>query len=597
LTDFVIDEIAKKGVKYIFGVTGGAVVHFFDSAAKHPDITPIFNHHEQASSFAAESYARVTNDLGVCIVTTGPGGTNAITGLAAAWLDSLPTLFISGQSRLEHTSRNKNVRQIGTQELDIIKLVSPITKYAVMIEDSKKIKYELHKAIEIATTGRPGPVWLDIPLNLQWSDIEPDCLPEYVYEKQNIRNIDKDIIKLNQMLIEAQRPIILLGYGIRLSKAEKKIEELLQYLRIPFLTTWAASELVDNQDVLYMGKPGMAGQRGANLSMQNCDLLIAIGSHLSISLTGTDISTFARKAKKVIVDIDGDEIKHSKVDFAIHCDAKHFLTSWQSSLPKTGQIMKWIEKCRVYSKYNKIPVEWQNKKDYINPYSFVDLLSERLDKNDTITVDGGGNVVYISFQGLTLKKGQRIVLSTGLCSMGSGLPECIGACFARDRKRTICLVGDGSMQLNIQELQTIMHHNLPIKIFVFNNAGYLSIRQTQDGFLQSSYIGSNDEGGMSLPNYLEIAKAYGINSTRFQKFSEIAKGLQGILDSKKPELCEIMISPKQEIIPRRDFVRREDGTFVPLPFEDLSPRLPRAEFRRLMVIEPLAISLEENGTD
>ncbi len=402
-------------------------------------------------------------------------------------MDSIPCVFISGQARIEHTSRGKPIRQLGSQEFDIVSMVSRITKYSVMVDNPNKIKYYLQKAVYIARNGRPGPVWLDIPLNFQWAMIEPDKLENFVPEleekKKSDNFIDKKVQECFKLLALSKRPIILAGYGIRLANADNEFIKLVKMLDIPLVSSWNASDIIPNDDKLNIGRIGMAGQRGANLAIQNSDFVLALGSHLCGNLTGTNYDAFAREAKKVLVDIDPVEIENRtiQVDLTIECDVKLFLQKliMVASKINSNNLSLWREKCLKYKYYNLIPLEWKKQKNYVNPYVFVDTLSDELEKDDVIVVDGGGTALYMSFQGTKIKEGQRLVVSSGIAAMGTGLPESIGACFANSRKRTICMTGDGSLQFNIQELQTIVHHKLPIKIFVFNNRGYLAIRHTQ----------------------------------------------------------------------------------------------------------------------
>jgi len=594
LTDFVADFLANQGIKHVFGLTGGAAVHIFDSIEKHPYIKPIFNHHEQAASFAAEAYSRITKNLGAVVVTTGPGGSNTITGVLAAYLDSIPCIYISGQSRLEQTSRKKPVRQIGTQEFDIISLVTNITKYAVMIEDPKKIKYHLQKAIYLSKIGRPGPVWIDIPLDMQWVDIQPNTLEEFYPDiaKPKIsleKNLKISIKQCFELIQQAKRPLIMAGNGIRLSHAEKEFEELILKLKVPFVSSWNTRDLLPTSNILYAGLIGVAGQRGGNLAIQNCDLLLSIGSHLCIGLTGTNFNAFAREAKKIMIDIDHIELENSnvKVDLKIHCDAKLFITELvKLSTNNQLNINFWREKCLRYKSYNAIPKEWWNQKQFVNPYVFIDFLSDQLSSNDVIVVDGGGTALYMSFQALKIKEGQRLIVSSAIASMGTGVSESIGACFANKCIRTICMTGDGSIQLNIQELQTIVHHNLPIKIFVFNNQGYLAIRHTQDGFLNSKYIGSSSNGGVSLPNFQKVGNAYGIKTIKINNNNELKDKIKYILENKEPMLCEIMINPDQQLIPRQGFYKKKDGTSVGKALEDMDPPLDHEEFLDNMIVKP-----------
>lgn len=596
LADFVISFLEKEGVEHVFGLTGGSVVHLFDSIDKNPNIECVFTHHEQAASFAAEAYSRVSENLGALIVTSGPGGTNAITGVAAAWLDSLPCIVISGQTRLEHTTQDKPVRQLGSQQLHVIDLVKSITNYAVMVEDPKRIKYHLQKAIYLARTGRPGPVWIDIPLNFQWIDIEPDLLPEFdpsvLEEKYESigKTLNEDLEKCIDLIKQSKRPLILAGQGIRLGHSVNAFRELIDTLKIPFVSSWMASDLIPTKHELYMGRIGLSGQRGGNLAIQNCDLLIALGSHLSIPLTGTNFDSFAREAKRIVVDIDHVELEYEtvKIDVPVCCDVKIFIKELLNKLKDTDitHNENWEAKCKLYKPLNAISSEWKKQDNLINQYVLVDTLSDLLNKDDIIVVDGGGTVVYSSFQGFKIQEGQRIILSSSIGAMGSGLPESIGACFASGKKRTICMCGDGSLQLNIQELQTIVHHNLPIKIFLFNNDGYLAIRHTQEGFLDQNYVGSDERGGMSLPNFMKVASAYGIKTKRVNNHKDLKEKLLWALNEEGPVLCEVMISRNQELSPRIGFDKNSDGTFSPRPLEDMHPYLDRKEFERLMTVKP-----------
>lgn len=595
LAHYVMDFLAQQGIRNVFGVTGGAVVHLFDAADRNPDIQPVFCHHEQAGALAAQAYARIKNALGAAIVTTGPGGTNAITGVCAAWLDSIPCIYISGQARLAHNTRGKAVRQIGAQQLDILPLVAPITKYAVMVDDPKMIRYELQKAVYIATSERPGPVWIDLPQDLQVALIEPAELQEFDPGEIAVRAQHapsaSEVSEVLRLLERAERPIILAGYGIRLAHAEAEFRRLVELLKVPFLSTWNASDILPTDNQFYVGRPGIFGQRGANLAFQNCDLLLSIGSHLCLTITGSLFHTFARKAKIVMVDVDPVELEHRtvRVDVPLQCDAKMFLQEMlrQAKATELKRLGPWQDKCSQYTKrYNGVPLGWRDQKDYVNTYTFVDTLSNELDNRDAVVVDGGGTTNQVAFQAFKVKEGQRLIISGGLCAMGSGLPESVGACFAADGARTICLCGDGSLQFNIQELQTIVHHNLPVKVFVISNGGYLSIRNTQDGFLDSNYVGSCESGGMSLPDLVKVAQAYGLKADRICHHGELAKKIRWALDESGPVLTEIMISPKQEIAPRQGFDARSDGTHSPRPLEDMYPYLDRKEFLENMIIDP-----------
>ncbi|MDD5079039.1 MAG: thiamine pyrophosphate-binding protein [Candidatus Omnitrophica bacterium] len=594
-SDYVIDFLASKGVKHFFGVTGGAVVHFFDSIDKNKQTVPVFCHHEQAAALAAVSYARVSNNFGATIVTTGPGGTNAITGVAAAWQDSIPCIFISGQARKEHTTYGKPLRQLGTQELNIIPIVKPITKYAVMVEKAEDIRYHLEKAVYLAKEGRPGPVWIDIPLNFQWSMIQPEKLRRFVSNelgtKHALEKVTAEGVKqLYTLLAKSKRPLFLVGYGVRLSRAEKELGFILKTFKIPFVSSWQTADIFPTDAPRYIGRPGLAGQRGANFAVQNCDLLIVLGSHLSPPLTGTNFKYFARGAKVVVIDADQDALNYRtvKIDLPICCDVKGFLLEMKEKIKsiQMSDIRIWQQQCTEYRRYNQVPREWYDQKSFVNPYVFMDLLSDLLEARAVIVVDGGGTNVYVSFQALRVKKRQRLCISAGICAMGTGLPESVGASFANPGSQIVCLTGDGSMQFNIHELQTIVHHRLNVKIFVFNNDGYLAIRHTQQGFLDGRFVGSNKEGGLSLPDFKKIANAYGMVSVQIRSNRDLRKKIDDILSRDGPVVCELMVSPKQEVVPCMGFTKNSDGTFTPRPLEDLYPFLEREEFFRNMLVEP-----------
>ncbi len=591
LSDYVVEFLAGEGVRHVFGVTGGAVVHLFDSVGRNPQMQPVFNHHEQAGALAAEAYSRITGNLGAAFVTTGPGGTNALTGVCAAWLDSIPCVYISGQTRREHTSRGKGIRQLGSQELDIITLASPITKYAAMLEEPARIRYHLEKAVYTARSGRPGPVWLDIPLDCQWAQIEPQQLPGFTPPASSEPKNEKQVATFIELLRQAERPLLLAGYGIRLAHAERDFRALVNQTGLPFVTTWNARDLVSTDSPLHLGCPGFEGERGANLAVQNCDLLICIGSHLSIPLTGTMFKAYARQAKIVMVDIDPVELGHRnvRVDLPIECDARLFLEETNRQLQdfRPNDITRWQAACRTYkTRYNMVPPEWRRQPEHVNAYVFIEALSGELGKEDVVVVDGGGTVTQVAFQTFKVKEGQRLAISSGICAMGTGLPESIGACFATGGKRTICLTGDGSLQFNIQELQTVAHHNLPVKIFVFNNGGYLAIRNTQDGFLGSRYFGSEAGGGLSLPDFGKVARAYGIRAMCINNHRELRRKIRLALGTPGPVLCEVMIDRKQEIAPRQGFDMRPDGTGAARPLEDMYPYLPREELNTNMFVPP-----------
>ena len=597
LADYVADFLFDNGVSTVFGVTGGAVVHLFDSVARRNAMQAVFCHHEQAAAMAAVSYARVTDGLGTCMVTTGPGVTNAITGLVGAWQDSIPCVFISGQTRRAHATYGTPLRQLATQELNIIPIVQPTTKYAAMVEDPSRIRYHLERAVHEATTDRPGPAWLDLPLDFQWAQVDPGAMDSFeattrVGGHLSSPDLVKACQKCGELLCAAARPLVLVGYGVRLAGAIEEMRGFVGRAGVPVVSSWTASDMIETDHPLYFGRLGVAGQRGANMAVQNSDLIIGLGTHFSMPLTGTNFRNFARNAYTVMVDIDMVEFDYPTVaiDLPICCDVRDFLDTMdqQNYEVSSSRIGPWFERCRRYKTYNAVPADWLVDRGIVNPYVFIDTLSDVLNEDDTVVVDGGGTNIYIAFQALRTKQGQRVLASTGICSMGTGLPESVGACLARGGARTICFTGDGSMQFNIQELETIRYHNLNIKIFVFNNDGYLAIRNTQDCFLEGRYTGSDREGGVSLPDFKRVAGAYGICAVQIRDHCNLRDAIRDVLERPGPVVCEVMVSRDQEVVPRVGFDENPDGTFTARPLEDMYPFLDRDEFRANMIEEPLA---------
>ncbi len=587
VTDYIVNCLADHGARHVFGLTGGAVVHLFDSAERSGRLRPIFHHHEQAAAFAAQTCARVTEKIGVCFITTGPGVTNALTGLAAAWLDSVPCIFISGQARVAHTTAGRRIRQLGTQQIDVVPLVQSMTKYAVMLTDANAVRYEMEKALHLATTGRPGPVWIDLPLDLQWADVKPESLPAFHAPASEVFAPRADAVEICRAWLQsAQRPLVLAGYGVPRSGARDIFSEFIAKTGLPFVTTWGAADLMPTAHPLNLGRPGVAGQRGANLAVQNCDLLLVLGSHLNIPVTGTMFESFARAARIVMVDIDPVELEERTipVHLPIAADVQQFLRALLQPASKAScsPTAAWLAACDGYRERS-----WTRpaaQPGAISPYEFVRTLSSLSDPDDLIVIDGGGTNVYTSFQTFEIKGRQRLLLSTALCSMGSGFPESVGACFGGDGRRTLCLCGDGSAQLNIQELQTIFHHRLPVKIFISANGGYLSIRGTQKEFLSGNYVGSEAVGGMSLPDYTRVAAAYGLPVYEIRETGSLASQLAAMLAAPGPAVAVIHTSPVQEITPRQGFRQRANGTFAPRPLEDMAPLLERPELAAAMLV-------------
>lgn len=582
LSDYVVRFLAETGIDTIFGVTGGGIVHFFDSASRQ-GLKNVFTHHEQAAAFAAQAYARIRG-LGASFFTTGPGGTNMVTGVAAAWVDSIPTFYIGGQVR-RNQIKPPELRQQGTQELDVKGVFSPLVKYATTLMDPNQIKYELQKCLYMALSGRPGPVYLEIPLDLHWAQVDEKSMLDYHPEKKETLLpviSDEEMDLLLDRLYSAKAPLLVLGGGIRLAKAERELEEVLKALKIPYVTTWTAADLVDGADPLNLGHPGMFGSREANLAVQSADFLCCLGTHLSISVTTANVENFAKNAEIAVVNVDSNELKYqrSKVKYRIHSDVKAFLQKAREKIKSPVKVEFWIKKCvDLKKRFTRKPGQSSSP---IDTYSALLQIAEVLMPDDTIVVDGGGTIVQIASQIFKVKKGQRFIIDSGLCAMGSGLPQSIGVSFAKEKGNVICLCGDGSFQFNVQELQTIFHHQLPVKLFIFNNEGYLSIRHTQEGFLKSHFSGSCAEGGLSVPNIVAVAAAYQIPAIQIKANGELVNSIERVLKIKGPAVCEILVSSKQEINPRIGFDPKPNGLFASRGMEDMHPYLPPQELAKIM---------------
>jgi acetolactate synthase-1/2/3 large subunit len=594
VADFVAQYLADHGVRHVFMLTGGGAMHLNDAFGLEKRIQVICNHHEQACAMASEGYARISGQPGVVCVTSGPGGTNALTGVLGEWLDSIPALYISGQVRYQNTvaSTGLPLRQFGDQEASIIEIVKPITKYAAMVIDPATIRYHLEKALYIAMHGRKGPVWLDIPLDVQASQVEPEKLipysPSEDHSKISESSLHEQIELVVQKLISSERPLILGGTGIRLASAEQDFIKLVEQMNIPAQVAWNAIDLLPSDHPLYAGRPSTLGQRAANFIFQNCDLLISIGCRLNLRQIGYNFPSIARGAYKVSVDIDENELKKPsiKIDLPVHADAKIFIELFIQALAKVSIPSKkpWLAWCKErINRYPPVLLEFYNQPSLVNPYVFCEVLSSCLEKGDAIISSNGSSCV-IPIQVMRIQKGQRHIVNSGCAAMGYGLPAAIGACLAREKGRTICLEGDGSIQLNIQEFQTIVHHQLPIKCFIFNNQGYLSIRSTQKNFFNGNFIGESKQSGVSFPDMVLLARAYGIESERIADHEQLKKRLPVILSKPGPFICDVMMDPEQMFSPRVSSKRLPDGRMVSSPLEDMTPFLEAEEFLSNMII-------------
>jgi acetolactate synthase-1/2/3 large subunit len=596
VSDYIVKYLADEGIRHIFMITGGGAMHLNDSIGREKRIQYVCNHHEQASAMAAEGYARVSGDMAVVCVTSGPGGTNSLTGVLGQWLDSIPVLYISGQVRYDTTvpSTGLPLRQLGDQEGNIIALAKPITKYAVMVTDAKTIRYHLERAIYLAKSGRQGPVWLDIPLNIQAAMIDENTLAPYGPSEDEIsideKLIENKIEEIIERIQKAERPVILGGSGVRLAHASEIFRDVVNKLNIPVLVAWDAIDLLPSDHTLYFGRPSTLGQRGANLIFQNADLLLNIGCRMNVRQIGYTFEAVAREAYKISVDIDEVELKKQtfKPDLAVHADAKYFLHELDKKMGSARDDARpeWISWCRQRRDlYPVVLPEYCENKEKVNPYVFCDVLSDYLSEDDVL-VSSNGAACVIPIQALRLQHAQRHLVNSGCAAMGYGLPAAIGACFAHNRQRVICLEGDGSIQLNIQEFQTLAHHQLPVKIFIFNNNGYLSIRTTQTNFFDNHFVGEGPKSGVSFPDMVKVATAYGIPAFRISNHDDMTKIIEQVIKTDGPVLCDVQMQPDQLFSPRVASQRLPDGRMVSKPLEDMYPFLSRAEFLSNMIIPP-----------
>ena len=593
VSDYIANVLVEHGVRHIFMVTGGGAMHLNNSFGKNKNLTCIFNHHEQACAIAAEGYARASGKIGVVNVTTGPGGLNTLTGVMGQWTDSVPVLYISGQVKFVTTlgsCPNLKLRQLGDQEVDIISVVRPITKFAVSLRDPRDVKRVIDQAIYEACHGRPGPVWIDIPMNVQGAYINQKDLPNFnrysktMFNKNKVKSRIKQIIR---MIKEAKRPVFIAGHGIRIANAQGLFIKLAKSLRIPVLATFNGFDLIPSDSCLFAGRIGTLGDRAGNFALQNSDLTIFLGTRNNVRQIGYNWDSFVRAARTIAVDIDSTELKKPTFtpDIPVHADVKYFLE--ELSKAAVGERFPnwdyWLNWC--IARKDKYPVVLPAYKESrkINPYYFIEIFS-KLIKSENILVAGNGTACVALYQAGIVKKGQRIFWNSGCASMGYDLPAAIGACIGNGKKDTLCLTGDGSIQMNIQELQTIVYNKLPIKIFLLNNNGYISIRQTQENFFGLPYVGCGKESGISFPDIAKLSRAYGIKSQTITKQKNMEATIRSILRYKGPFLCEIVLDPSHRFIPKSASEKKPNGEIISKPLEDMFPFLNRDEFRGNMLI-------------
>lgn len=625
LADYIADFVVNNGITECFTVVGGGAMHLNDAFGHKEGLHSTYNHHEQGSAIAAEAYARLNNKPALLCVTTGPGGTNAITGVVGGWLDSIPMFVVSGQVRYDTTARYNEqftdgapLRAVGDQEFDITKSIDCMCKYSAMIEDPLTIKYALEKALKLATTGRPGPVWLDVPVNYQGMIIETDDLyPGYFGSEDEKKDMEalpgpvsEETVKtVLDKVLAAKRPVIYAGNGIRLSGGYDTFREVVDKLGVPVCTYWDAIDLIETEHPLYCGRGGNMGDRPGNFAVQNADLVLAIGNRLPIRVVGYNFSTWAREAEVIMVDVDAAELKKKTihVEMPVHADAKDFLEKLEKEIDARkasgsgagsdaskedylSERSDWVKQCQEWKEKYPVCMEkhWNESKDFANAYASFDYISRSLPEG-SLTVTSNGTCCVAGHQTWFIKKGTRFFNNNAIASMGYGLPAAIGACVANDYKDTICLEGDGSIMMNLQELQTIITNKLPMKIFMINNEGYHSIRQTQTNlFGHHTKVGIGPESSdLSFPDFSKLIPAFGMKYISAHTNDEMKKAVDETLSTEGPVFCEIFVTTTQFFEPKSSTKRLADGTLVSPPLEDLAPFLPEEELKANMYIKPI----------
>ena len=600
VADYIAEFVADQGVKHVFLLPGGGAMHLVDAMGKHPRLKAVPCLHEQACAISAEAYSRITENLGVAVVTTGPGATNAITGVAGAWIESVPLLVISGQVKRPDMLNGAPLRQKGVQEVDVISLVRPITKYAVTIQEPAAIRMELEKAVRLARSGRQGPVWIDVPLDIQGAPIDPAMLQgeEQIPAEEPPSMSSQELDTLVGLLDSAQRPLILAGHGVRLSGGARLFREVVELLGIPVVTTWNALDLLPHEHPLLVGRPGVVALRAPNFAVQNCDLLISMGSRLDNIITAYNPRGFARGARKVVVDVDRNEIEklEMEIELPIVADAGAFLTLLKERVTDRPPLAidPWRDRCGDWKKRYAITNEMTfPSSGEISHFHAMELLSDAIPEETLIATGSSGLAVEVFYTLFRNKPGQRVFLTSGLGAMGYGLPAAIGACFANGCKPMVAIESDGSLQLNIQELATLRAFNLPICLIILNNGGYASIRNTMRNYFSGRYVGTGPEAGLWLPDLEELARVYQIPFLRISDAAELGR-LHEALAAPRPLLVDLRLMSDEALAPKVAALPQPDGSMLSMPMEDMSPLLPLDQLKAEMLIPLSEASLRSS---
>ncbi|MBR3355804.1 MAG: thiamine pyrophosphate-binding protein [Oscillospiraceae bacterium] len=586
VSKYISQFLVDNGIKDCFMVTGGGAMHLDDAIGHQEGIHCTFNHHEQACAIAAEGYARMTGRLAAVCVTSGPGGTNAITGVMGGWLDSIPMFVISGQVKRETTifaCPELNLRQLGDQEFDIIGSVKNMTKYAVMVTNPLEIAYHLEKALYLALNGRGGPVWLDIPLDIQGAMVDTEKLIHFDVEQESTWGapvLKQEVIDIVLKKIkDAKAPLVLAGTGINLAGADGKLISFLEKYQIPVVTAWNANDTVAYDNPYFVGMPGTVGIRSGNFAVQNCDFLLSLGCRMNIRMIGYNHFDFAKRAFKAVVDIDPRELYKPtvQIELPIHCNVGDFLDAMlEQDYTPVSEHKKWTEWCKnLLYRFPAVQGTYHSLDEkLINPYVFIDTLFDHLNNRDRI-VCGNGSACVITFQAAKIKQGQRMFTNSGCAAMGYGLPAAVGVAVSDNNRRTICIDGDGSVMMNIQEIATVSHNNLNLKLFILNNNGYLSIRQTQRNLFDPPFIGIDNQSGLMFPDFQKLGEAFGVPYYRIERESEAHKEIDTVLSGEGPCICEVVVDPSQNFEPKSSSKVLPDGRIVSPSLDDMSPFLDR----------------------
>ncbi|HWU85585.1 MAG TPA: thiamine pyrophosphate-binding protein [Rhodocyclaceae bacterium] len=601
VADYLMAALAEAGVGHVFLLPGGGAMYLNDALVCEKRLTPIPCQHEQAAGIAAEAYGRVQENFGVCMVTSGPGATNVLTPVAGAWIESIPLLVVSGQVKRPDLLAGRPLRQGGVQEMDIVPMVKTITKYAVILDDPQQARYHLERALYEMRNGRAGPVWIDVPLDVQAAQVDPATLVGFTPPAEDAAaasDLGKASASVMALLAKAEKPLILAGHGVRLAGGARALLAEAERLQVPVATTWNALDIIPADHPLYAGRPGVVALRQGNFAVQNCDLLISIGCRLDNIITAYNPRGFARAAQKVVVDVDRNEIDKLDMDIAlgVTADAADFLAALATvSAPDGSRYAAWRAQCADWKR--RYPVN--DGKPFpasgaIDHYHFVSALSHAIPPDTLVSTGSSGLAIEVFYTVFQNKPGQRVFLTSGMGAMGYGLPAAIGACIANGRKPMVAVESDGSLQLNLQELATLKAQNLPICLVIMNNGGYASIRNTQRNYFAARHVGTGPEAGLWMPDLEKVAATYELPFRRITDAADLAPVLNEVAARPQAMIVDVQLVPNEVLAPKCSALPQPDGSMLSMPLEDMSPLLPLAQLQAEMSIplHPASLSAQ-----